>query len=48
MDKELQPLLPEITVGETKDYHIVINNKHEYEIINVYGVVVMNLGKKVK
>lgn len=48
MDKELQPLLPEITVGETKDYHIVINNKHEYEIINVYGAVVMNLGKKVK
>lgn len=41
-------LLPSITVGETKDYHIVINSKGEYEIINVFGAVVMNLGKKVK
>ncbi len=45
MNKEL---LPSITVGETKDYHIVINSKGEYEIINVFGAVVMNLGKKVK
>ena len=47
MKKELS-LLPSLTVGETKDYHIVINNKGEYEIINVFGAVVMNLGKKVK
>ena len=47
MKKETS-LLPNITVGETKDYHIVINKKGEYEIINVFGAVVMNLGKKVK
>lgn len=45
MEKEL---LPTLSVGETKDYQIVINNKGEYEIINVFGAVVMNLGKKVK
>lgn len=48
MRKEMESLLPNITVGETKDYHIVLNNKGEYEIINVFGAVVMNLGKKVK
>lgn len=41
-------LLPEVTVGATKDYKIVLNSKGEYEIINVFGAVVMNLGKKVK
>ena len=41
-------LLPNLTVGATKDYEIVLNNKGEYEIVNVFGAVVMNLGKKVK
>ena len=48
MKKEMLSLLPNLTVGATKDYEIVLNNKGEYEIVNVFGAVVMNLGKKVK
>lgn len=46
--KDLTTLLPEITVIETEDYHVVLNTKGEYEIVNAFGAVVMNLGKKIK
>lgn len=48
MKKEMLSLLPEVTVLKTERYHIVCNKQGEYEVINAFGAVVMNLGKKVK
>lgn len=47
MRKEFSELLPEVPVLETeKNFQIVCNKQGEYEVVNVYGAVVMNLGKK--
>lgn len=47
--KNLTTLLPEVPVLETeKNFQIVCNKQGEYEVVNVYGAVVMNLGKKKK
>lgn len=40
-------LLPEITILKTEKYHVVINTQGEYEIVNAFGKVIINLGKKV-
>ena len=49
MRKEFSDLLPEVATLETdKGFQIVCNKQGEYEVVNVFGAVVMNLGKKVK
>ena len=49
MKKDFSELLPEVATLETdKGFQIVCNKQGEYEVVNVFGAVVMNLGKKVK
>lgn len=48
MKKDFTELLPEVTVLKTERYHIVCNKQGEYEVVNAFGAIVMNLGKKVK
>lgn len=56
MKKDFSELLPEVTVlkterktnGKTEVFHIVCNKQGEYEVVNVFGAVVMNLGKEIK
>lgn len=48
MKKELQSLLPEVTVKIYKDYHIVTNKEGIDELVNAFGQVVVVLGKEIK